>query len=247
LPLVVVAIGWAAWSPVRRYVGLAEPAQYHRAIDAAAVRGHGIFAVAHNAGDNPTTAARALRHGAAVVEIDVIWAGGTLVAGREQRPLPWLAEALFQGPTLTDIWNRTPTGTAVLLDLKETDRELLDALVGYLRPRLAQRDVMISSRDPAALRYVHARLSGPDLLYTLAWPDDVARFERSPALVDLVDGVSGYEGLLDAGLVSRLRAHDLTVVAWPVNDGARLRALADAGVDGVTTDNLAVIDALRAP
>jgi glycerophosphoryl diester phosphodiesterase len=132
----------------------------------------------------------------------------------------------------------------VLLDLKETDRALLDQLVRYLTARAGARDVMISSRDRAALRYLSGRLPRVALLLTAAWPSDVAQLRRAGALADVVDGVSAYERLLDADLVGWLHERDLKILAWPVNDQARLAALARAGVDGVTTDNLAIIDAL---
>lgn len=240
----LVAACVALWEPARRYVGLAQPAQFYRPVAADRVASSDLIAVAHNAGDHPTTTSRAVRHGAAAVEIDVILARGTLVAGRVMRPLPWLAETLFQGPTLREMWDAIPPRTDVLLDLKETDRALLDQLVRYLATRADARDVMVSCRDAAALRYLHERLPGVALLLTAAWPADVVHLQRAGAIADVVDGVSAYEGLLDAELVGWLHERDLKILAWPVNDQARLAALAAAGVDGVTTDNLAIIDAL---
>jgi hypothetical protein len=239
--LVLAAALALSWTPAQRYVGTLPPEQFYAPVEAGGVD-HAMFAVAHNAGNNASTATRAIEHDAEVVEIDVLSARGTMVAMRPQ-PLPWLADRVFQGPTLDEAWRETARASAVLIDLKETDRDVLDELVSFLRTHSTARTVLISTRDPGALVYLHGKVDAL-LLFTLAFPPAIDRLEADPALQRATDGVSAYEGLLDADLVQRLHRRHQLVVAWPVNDPERLEELADLRVDGVTTDNLAILEML---
>src|SRR3954454_9425709 len=96
-------------------------------------------------------------------------AEGKLVAGRQQ-PVPCLAERFFHGPTLAEMWNRTAEADAVLLDLKEHDQGMLDAVVEFLRPRMATRHVLISTRDASSVLYLRHNLNRVELLFPLAYP-----------------------------------------------------------------------------
>jgi glycerophosphoryl diester phosphodiesterase len=58
-------------------------------------------------------------------------------------------------------WDRATAASIVKLDLQQTDRGLLDDLIAFLDSRAGSRRVMISSRDPGALLYLHRRL--PDV------------------------------------------------------------------------------------
>src|SRR5689334_18964131 len=184
---VAVAAG-VAWPLLRRYTGAAPPAQYYErvqldpALDYAKVLG-----VAHNAGNNLGTLATAVRDGADVVEVDVLSAGGRLVAGRPQ-PWPWLAERLFQGPTLAEAWNRAAPADAIKLDLMQTDHEFRDELVTFLTSRSGSRRVMISSRNMGALLYLHRWLPKVTLLFSVAFPDAVHQLQSDRALQAAIGG-----------------------------------------------------------
>src|SRR4051794_29573667 len=242
-----VAGSLAVTDPARQYVGTLPPDQFYQPVDDSALRGRSeMFGVAHNAGDHVGSARVALGHGAAAIEIDVISADGAVVASRPQQPWPWLAEQLNRGPTLGEIWRRTADAPAVMLDLKETDRDLLASVVAFLRAHADGRIVMVSARDPDALLYLGRRLDRAVLLLTLAFPPAVTQLRSNSTLLRSIDGVSVYEGLLDTALVRWLHHQRLLVVAWPVNSRHRLRDLAAAGVDGITTDNLAFLQQLGA-
>jgi len=156
----------------------------------------------------------------------------------------WLARQLFRGPTLAEAWDHAAAAGIVTLDLKQTDRGFLDDLVAFLAPRVKSRRVMISSRDQGALLYVHDRLPDVTLLFSMAGPDAVHQLQSDPALQKAIGGVSVFQGLVDAKLVTWLHRHKLLVVAWTVNDSQRFNQLVRLGVDGITTDNLAILRAL---
>jgi hypothetical protein len=53
--------------------------------------------------------------------------------------------------------------------------------------------------------------------------------------------------LVDANLVTWVHAHKLVILAWTVNDSGTFNQLVRLGVDGITTDNLAILRALGRP
>lgn len=173
----------------------------------------------------------------------MISARGRLVAGRNQ-PLPRLARQVFRGPTLAEGWDRAAAADVVKLDLKRADRGFLDDLVGFLAPRAKSRRVMIASGDPGALLYLHRRLPEVTMLFSVGSPDAVHQLQSDPALQKAIGGVSVFQGLVDASLVTWLHQHKLLVVAWTVNDSQRFNELVRLGVDGITTANLAILRAL---
>jgi len=246
LAVALVATVMAAWPLVQRYTGAAPPAQFDQKVqlDPVLARDYPrVLGVAHNAGNNLGTLATALRYGADVIEIDVISARGQLVAGRDQW-WPWLAQQLFRGPALVQAWDHAAAAGVVKLDLKQTDRSFLDDLVAFLASRAGSRAVVISSRDPGALLYLHSRLPDVTLLFSVAGPDAVHQLKSDPALQKAIGGVSVFQGLVDMNLVTWVHQHKLLILAWTVNDSQRLNQLVRLGVDGITTANLAILWAL---
>jgi hypothetical protein len=245
--LVLVAVAVAAvvgWPHLQRYAGAAPPTQFVEPLDPSPVPQRPVFGVAHNAGNNLTTTRAALDHGAAVIEIDVVSVGGDPAAGRV-RPWWWLAERVFRGPSLADAWAYAAGSRVIKLDLQQNDRELLDQVAAFVGSRPTSPSVMVSSRDPSALEYLRPRLPRATLLFSAAFLDAVQRVMSDATLRAAVDGISAFEGLVTGAFVSWAHRQHLLVVAWTVNDGRRLGQLLSAGDDGITTQNLAVLDALR--
>jgi glycerophosphoryl diester phosphodiesterase len=243
--LLVVAAA-VLWPHARAYAGAAPPRQIDVPVtlDPALADDYpAVLGVAHNAGNNPETTKAALSAGADVVEIDVISARGTLVAGR-QKPWPWLAGLVFRGSSLADAWDDAAAAHTVKLDLKQDDRAFLDDLVAFLRERAGSQQVMVSTPDADALLYLHERLPGVTLLLSVNSPDGVRRLQADTALQGAVDGMSAWQGLVDANLLSWAHQRHLVVLAWTVDDGTRMNQLVRLGVDGITTANLAVLRAL---
>jgi glycerophosphoryl diester phosphodiesterase len=151
---------------------------------------------------------------------------------------------MFAGRTLEEGWAEAQAAPVVKLDLQQNDTATLDALAAFLSAQPAARPVMVSSRDPAALLHLRPRLTGASLLLSLPFPDALQRVRSDPALVDAIDGVTVFHSLVDRGLMQWARANGLVVLAWTVNDGQRVHELLELGVDGITTQNLAVLEAL---
>jgi len=246
LAVVLVAAVIAAWPLVRRYTGAAPPAQFYEKVqlDPALAQDYPrVLGVAHNAGNNLGTLATALNYGADVIEIDVISARGQLVAGRDHWP-SWLARQVFQGPALKQAWDHAAAAGIVKLDLMQADRSFLADLAAFLAPRAGSRRVMISSRDAGALLYLHRRLPDVTLLFSVAGPDAVRQLQSDAALQQAIGGVSVFQGLVDANLVTWVHQHHLLILAWTVNGSERFNQLVRLGVDGITTANLAILRAL---
>lgn len=240
----VIIAGVVAWPWVRIYTGAAPPHQFYRALSPPPqLPDRQVLGVAHNAGNNAATTAAALNHGADVIEIDVITARGTLAAGRSHA-WSWLAGLVFQGQTLDSAWQHAAPASVIKLDLQQTDRALLDALVTFLHQHSHHR-VMVSTRDAAAIEYLRPRLPKTvTLLFSVAFPDAVNRIRGDDVLRSAVGGISVFEGLVDGALMRWAHDHSLIVLAWTVNDGPRLNQLLRLDVDGITTGNLAVLQAL---
>ena len=120
--LAVAAV--VAWPYVQLYTGSAPPPHFYAKVqlEPALARDYPrVLGVAHNAGNNLGTLARALNYGADVLETDVISARGQLVAGRDQ-PWGWLARQLFRGPTLVQAWDSATAAEMVKIDLMQADR-----------------------------------------------------------------------------------------------------------------------------
>lgn len=241
--VLVVAVA-IAWPWVRIYTGAAPPEQFYRALSpSAAIPARATLGVAHNAGNNAATTATALDYGADVIEIDVITARGRLVAGRAHG-WPWLAGFVFQGQTLANAWQHAAAAKIIQLDLQQNDRGLLEELVGFLDER-PDHPVMVSTREAAAIEYLRPRLpSTVRLVYSVPFPDAAAKIRSDAALANDVGGISVFAGLVDADLVRWAHERHLIVLAWTVNDGEQLAYLLRLGVDGITTANLAILQAL---
>jgi len=238
--LVLAVVAWVGWPHLRAYTGTAPPAQIDQPLNPAPI-GAGVVGVAHNAGNNPTTVRAGLDNGAQVIEIDVILARGELAAGRAHA-WSWLAERVFRGPTLVRAWDQAGSAAVVKLDLQQNDRPLLEALAGFLHSHPRSGPVWVSTRDPAAIRYLGPHLPGSvTLMLSLPFPAAVTQLRSDTSLQREIGGISVFRELVTPALVRWAHEQGLLVLAWTVNDGEQLSHVLRAGVDGVTTANLAVL------
>jgi glycerophosphoryl diester phosphodiesterase len=134
-----------------------------------------------------------------------------------------------------------PDDTQILLDPKDPVRERRVALVDAIIETLPDRDrFLVSSggvRDLERLREAGFR--------TLRSIGDRATLRQVLDGRQLrQDGVSVRHTLLDAAVVAALHEQVPLVVAWTVNGVGRAQQLRRDGVDGITTDRLAVLRSL---
>ncbi len=244
LVVAVVALGILAVPSVRKYTGSAPPDQFYSAVTLPpGLPGRKVLGVAHNAGNNARTTAAALEHGADVIEIDVMTSRGVVVAGRVQG-WQWLAERVFRGQTLATAWKTALTADIVKLDLQQNDRGLLDALIRFLQST-PPHPTMISTRDTAAIVYLRPRLPADvTLVVSVPSPDAATLVRSDPVLVRDIGGLSVFQGLVTADLVSWAHQRKLLVLAWTVNDADNLDRLLRMDVDGITSANLAILQSL---
>lgn len=143
-------------------------------------------------------------------------------------------------PSLAEILATVPAGRRLFIELKAADG-LAPALqravtAGPVNP---ERIVLISF-EAMALREAKRALPGCRALFLADTPEGapaklpgLIRFCHEEGLAGL--GVSA-GWAIDARLVERLRAENLELHVWTVNDAHRARELAAAGVAGITTD-----------
>ncbi|HTY73105.1 MAG TPA: glycerophosphodiester phosphodiesterase [Actinomycetes bacterium] len=242
--LVLVVTLAISWPHVQRFTTGLPPEQFHEELDPALLQDYpAVLGIAHNAGNRLDTVQLALAHGADVIEVDVISVRGQIVAGRDQ-PWPWLGEHLFRGPTLESVWEHAAAAQVLKLDLKQTDRAFLDDLVAFLAPRASSREVMISTRNEGALLYLHQRLPAVTMLYSIGFPEGFQHLRADAVLQHAIGGATVFQGLVSSDLVTWMHERHLLVLAWTVNDVHRLNELVALHVDGVTTANLAILQAL---
>lgn len=214
-----------------------------------------MLLVAHRTPASRARCARLVAAGAQVFEIDIQYVGDRLAVshylplgrtGRVQRDnwrLRWHTAA-SRDPGVADVADVVPAGSTVLLDVKEKSaagrRALVAALAGQLTDRARYR-VCGPHRDDLA----RLREAGFATWRTVGNHRELAGVLAEPGLADEV--VSIRHSLLTDDTLQALHDRVPAVVAWTVNDLGRARRLRDLGVDGVTTDRLAVLRALSGP
>ncbi len=143
-------------------------------------------------------------------------------------------------PTLAEVLATVPAGKRLFVELKETPG-LVPALErAVARGPVPMSDIVLISFDAQALHEAKRALPGCPALLLLDTPDGAS--ERLPEWIARCHA-SGFNGLdVSAGwpitteLVERLRAENLELHVWTVNDARRARGLAAAGVVSITTD-----------
>jgi len=193
--------------------------------------------------------AAAVEAGADLVELDV--GRGLLVAHSDrelpERPLS-LEEALeYLGGT----------GVGVLVDLKRPGLE--QAVAAALRRHGLLPRALVSSTSPRVLRRL-ARAE-PELARSITYPHDRYRVSRLPWPPRLAAGAAAalrsampvraplllaaarsgaltlHHSLVSRSVVRCVRSRGAALVAWTVDDPARIARLAELGVDAIVTDD----------
>ncbi|HET9659541.1 MAG TPA: glycerophosphodiester phosphodiesterase [Thermomicrobiales bacterium] len=200
-----------------------------------------VLLVAHNAGDQESTARRASKHDAAGMEIDVHLVDGMLYAAHSA-PSELMPMRAWQAPSLREAWQYSSNAKVLKLDLKSTSQPALDALVRFIEARPSEQQIMIVSSNADALAYLDTELPESLGLLSLSSGADIDALLEHKGRVDGIDGISIPGWTLTAGRIVSLKEHGYLIDAWTVNDIEQLVDLAALGVDIITTDNLAFFD-----
>lgn len=203
-----------------------------------------VLGIAHNAGDQAPSAQLALAHGADVIEIDVRLIGGQLYAAHTPPP-GWLPSQAYSGLTLGQAWAQTTGARYVQIDLKDTSSTAIRLVTSFLEQHQGDRRVLVSTRNLPALNALHARVPDVGLLYSVGSVRDLQELQEDSETVDILTGVTVRATLLDEETMAWFKERGLLVVAWTVNDVDRLNSLVALGIDAVSTDNLAILDAMH--
>jgi glycerophosphoryl diester phosphodiesterase len=200
----------------------------------------------------------AVAHGVDVVEFDVREAAGALVLGHSAEETP--AEPLSLDDALAWLAGQT-VGLHVDVKGEGFEQRLVEALerhafagrayVSSSRPPVLRRFAALAPALPRALSYPEDRLgvSGWSLaapfvgagMHALrgALPWRIAGLlRRSGATVATL-----HEAVIRRATVDRCHALGVPVVAWTVDDAARVRELAELGVDGIVSDDPRILAA----
>ncbi len=207
-----------------------------------------MLLVAHRTPPSRDGCARFAAAGARVFEVDVQLAGedGVFVShyvpfGALLQRDNWRLRARSRGsrdPLLADVVARVPDQCDVLLDLKERSADRGARLVAALAGALTGQPRYIACGGrPGDLDALRA--AGFRTWRTVGDAADLHAVLAGPALPD--EAVSVRQSLLSGEVVAALHTRVPTVVAWTINYPRRARQARHFGVDGITTDRLAVM------
>lgn len=202
-----------------------------------------VMGSAHNSGGSVEATLEAIIFGADVIEVDVVEIDGQLYAAHTP-PLPFIGPRFFRGPTLERIWTASYRADAFKLDLKESSPEYVELVAEFLTSRPIDRDIIVASRSPQVLATLRQRAPEVTLLLSVPDADTFSRLQGNDALQHTLDGVTVRESLIDIDMTTWLSERDLLLFAWTVNDIERVNELVGLGVDGITTENLAILTLL---
>ena len=217
-----------------------------------------VLAVAHRAGNSLPALHAAVEAGAHVLEADVHAHRGRLEVRhlKSLGPLPYLWDRSGAGPVPSprDRWELVRHTPQLQLD------ELLDAARHGSTLMLDLKGV--GGVGPSVARLLHERVpEAPIVVCGRWWPSvqafdgvpwarqvlsargrtELARLRRRLRTGPPLYGVSVHRSLLEARLVEELRQRVEVVMTWPVNDPAALEHVLGTGVNGVITDDDAVL------
>jgi glycerophosphoryl diester phosphodiesterase len=148
---------------------------------------------------------------------------------------------------LAAAWNDARAAAYVQLDLKTGAPELAPMLLDFLAERSSLAKVIVSGPELDVLNQVAAAYPEIDTVLSIGSLCRMAIVQSDPESLQALRGVSVRASLLDGEVVTGFHDRGLFVLAWTVDDPSGLNRLMALGVDAIATNNLAIIEQLRAP
>jgi glycerophosphoryl diester phosphodiesterase len=215
-----------------------------------------VLAVAHRAGNSRAALREAVALRADVIECDVHAHRGRLEVRhlKTAGPLPFLWDRweLVRASSvplwaLRDALDAEARGVTFMLDLKGPRTSAARAVAAALHEGAHHGPVLVCGRFwrtvdlLGELPYVLPVLSARSRLDLARLRRRLATSRREGQRPSPVFGVSVHLGLLEPDVVGELRREVARVMTWPVNDLATLDRVVRLGVNGVITDDAAVL------
>ncbi len=144
------------------------------------------------------------------------------------------AHQLPRLPKLEDVMARYQDRAFLDIELKVSGLE--KATAALLRNRPDASELVVSSFLPEVLKTIHAEAPAIVLGVICENRSELLRWEQLP-----VHYVIPHRKLLDPDLLGELKAARKKVLVWTVNDSRDMRRFADLGVDGVISDDTALL------
>lgn len=156
-------------------------------------------------------------------------------------------DARFAGeriPTLGEVVAIMPADRRLAVEVK-CGPEIVPALQEALREQQARQQICFIAFSLPTLTQIKAAVPDVPTYWLAAFARDEETAAFRPIVKDLIaqataarmDGLDlSFQGPLDAASVRQIQAAGLKCYVWTVNDPADARRLADAGVNGITTD-----------
>ncbi len=202
-----------------------------------------VWTVAHNSGDDINAVIEGLLYGADIIEMDVVAVDGVLYSAHNP-PLPFLDNRWFRGPRVDRVWAASGDARGFMLDLKQTDPAFVTLVVNYINSKPETRPFFVASRDPMVLRQIGEWAPQAVLLMSIPDRKGLDDLLSNDSLLNVVDGVTIRQDQIDEETAPLMTNNDLMIFAWVVNDLGRVNELLELGVDGITSDNLAILGLL---
>ncbi len=209
-----------------------------------------VLSIAHRAANEPELLREAFAAGADVVEADIWPYRGQLEVRHLKTmgpvPLLWdkwkLASARAPRRLMAELLEGLPQVVGLMLDLKGHDRGAAGVVAAASRNLGGGGRLYVCARDWEMLEPF--RESAATIVHSAGRNSEVARLLQ---LLESGDStaISIHQKFLTRALVERIRTHAEILMTWPVNDVGRMRELVGWGVNGITTDSLAVVRAMR--
>jgi glycerophosphoryl diester phosphodiesterase len=230
-----------------QFISGGDPQQFYKQLRVELMDDYGeVYGIAHNSGNTISATVDALVYGADIIEIDVVLVHGELHAAHWS-PFRFVGSRFFRGPTLAEVWGAADQAEVVKLDLKRASTEMVDSLLTFLADRRrANNEIVVVSDEPEALALLHQQEPGIILMLGVGGSSVLSDLFSGGDLLRVIDGVSVRHSLLTVDSVGSLKEKGLIVFAWTVNDAATMNELVEYGVDGIITDNLAIMQLLGA-
>ena len=143
------------------------------------------------------------------------------------------AKQVSQLPRLRDVLQRyRDSFLDIELKVKGLERILLDLFLRH-KPR---QGFVVSSFQPGALKSVHALDTAIPLGLICESKTQLRLWNELP-----VQYVIPHQDLVEPALIRKIKGAGKRVIVWTVNDETGMRRFSDVGVDGLISDNTALL------